>query len=346
MKGQEPRCRFLARSGVTYGLFLTALLSCGAPPYARAASPEPASEASPECGEPLAKARFRTLNILFLPQTAASSPSAALLPSSRARLEEMRLALGPLSPEEKLITDTVMRLPVPLVHRTQLQRLKSIFASGGLLSPREAGLRGIDLAPYVREHRDKYLSTALKPREAGPSKADLIRDQNLLEGSLDCIFASVGRPAGKEIYGDAVINIKAEMVTPRMLVGLTGALVYLWKDPGAAPGTPPSEDKILAYSQTVYSGVALRELLGLLIVTRLRAAGEKGPAIRAELLKAGDSNSFYAVIEAEKLGHLEAKIPKTVTMEDIESVMVPAKDLSEVLGWEESKPWKEKIKAY
>ena len=91
-------------------------------------------------------------------------------------------------------------------------------------------------------------SAALLPS----SRADLIRDQNLLEGSLDCVFASVGRPSGKEKYGATVINIKADPLAPRMLVGLTGALVYLWKDAGAAPGTPLSEDKILAYAQTVY----------------------------------------------------------------------------------------------
>ena len=66
--------------------------------------------------------------------------------------------------------------------------------------------------------------------------------------------------------------------------------------------------------------------------------------VRLPLLKAArDRVEFQGLVDKFMLGYMEAKIPRELPLENVDSIEVPRDKLKEVLAWPGSKKWASKI---
>ena len=298
------------------------LITLSAPAFP---APAPGGNDSPNrasdqyCGEPLAEARIQAKTLPLKTNIAPEKIAVFLGLASKAKVEELRMALGPVSDEELDLMAIAGKFPPFPVTRTPFERLKSILASGAILSPAEAARQGV------------VLDTPFTPQL-----------EYALFGGFDCIFASVGPREGKKRYGDVAFVLNNNSLKKTAWATFSSGW-YFMKTTKSTETAPGQEDK-LAYSETVFTAGEWGDVFPPAIVAYLREKPEKEAAgIKALLKAASDRVEFQELVDKFMLGYMEAKIPRELPLEDVDSIEVPLDKLKEVLGWPESKKWGSKI---
>lgn len=271
------------------------------------------------CGGPLAEARIRATTLPLKISIAPEKITAFLGLASRAKVEELRMALGPVSDEERKLMVIAGKFPPFSVTRTPFEELRSILSSGVILSPAEAARKG-----------------AVLDRPFTPQLEDA------LFGGFDCIFALVGPREGRKRYGDVAFILNDDSLKKTAWATFSSGWHFMktTKSAGTAPG---QEDK-LGYSETVFTAGEWGDVFPPAIVAYLREKPEKESIWIKPLLKASkDRVEFQGLVDKFMLGYMEAKIPREFPLENVDSIEVPLDKLKEVLEWPESKKWASKI---
>lgn len=288
-----------------------------------AAAPAAPVSAADYCAAPLASARAEGFVLHLSTPVPADKAFRVLEAGSAARTEQLRILLEPFSKEEKKIMRRMKRRQPYLVTRVSFDKLRSILTGGALLSPERA-----------------YATGALKEKPFTPPIEDL------LFGGHSCVFASYGPYAGRERYGDVLFRLDIRKVAGRAWGSRASGWHFLASRRGVDPRIQESvsPEDILAFAGTAFSGRDLPRVFPLMTVAFLRdkAAGERDRLVR-DLLKAKDGPAFYALIDSERLGYLEAKIDLSVPLSAVTAIEVPPGKFREVLSWPEAEPYRKLI---
>ncbi|HNT98704.1 MAG TPA: hypothetical protein PKK31_10605 [Elusimicrobiales bacterium] len=287
---------------------------------ARAAVPAAAGD---YCAAPLASARAGAFTLGLSTAVPADKGFRLLEIESAARADQLELLLEPFTKDEKKIMKRIARRPPYLVTRVKLDKLRSIFAGGALLSPERA-----------------YATGALREKPFTPPIEDL------LFGGHSCVFASYGPYSGRERYGDVVFRLAPDELQGRVWASRASGWHFLEGKRGVDPRTREtvSTDDISAFADTVFAGRDLPRVFGLMTVAFLRArpAGERDSLI-ADLLRTDGGPAFYALVDAERLGYLEAKVDASVPLSAVTAIEVPPSAMPAVLAWPEARPYRKLI---
>lgn len=289
---------------------------------AAAAAAVPAA-AQDYCAAPLASARAESFTLGLSTAVPADKAFRLLEIESAARADQLELLLEPFSKTEKKIMKRISRRPPYLVTRVKLDKLRSILAGGALLSPERA-----------------YATGALKEKPFTPPIEDL------LFGGHSCVFASYGPYSGRERYGDVLFRLDPDELAGRAWGSRASGWHFLKSARGVDPASleTVTTDEIAAFADTVFAGRDLPRVFRLMTVAFLRArpAGERD-RLAAALLRADDGPSFYALIDAERLGYMEAKVDASVPLSAVKDIEVPPSALRAVLAWPEAGPYRKLI---
>ncbi|HOI43339.1 MAG TPA: hypothetical protein PK523_10375 [Elusimicrobiales bacterium] len=275
------------------------------------------------CGAPLASARAAAFTLGLSTAVPADKGFRLLEIESAARVDQLELLLEPFAKDEKKIMKRIARRPPYLVVRVKMDKLRSIFSVGALLSPGRA-----------------YATGALKEKPFTPPIEDS------LFGGHSCVFASYGPYSGRERYGDVVFRLAPEKIAGGVWASRASGWHFLEDARGVDPRSRDSvsADEIAAFADTVFAGRDLPRVFRLMTVAFLRArpAGERDRLVD-ELLRAPYGPAFYAIIDSERLGYLEAKIDGSVPLSAVTAIEVPPSALRAVLAWPEAEPYRKFI---
>lgn len=268
---------------------------------------------NPACGQPLVAAR---LDALKLPSAVPTGPQTVgeYLPMiSRTNLEELRAAVGKSSGTEAAILKKIRKMWPPFeTHRISATVLRKVLQSGGILSYRELEKRGIKTdPPYTPRLEDE------------------------LFGGYDCIFTSVGPPAGRGKYGEILLTIRPHD-RPGSWASASSGWRYMkdYRNALSRESTRIGPDEILAFSHTIFVHADWAQAYPLLIAMHIRS---KPPAEQAELsallLGEKDRRTFWQLIDDRWLGYMEGKQGGELMIKDIETIEVPPGNYEEILSW-------------
>lgn len=276
-----------------------------------------------KCGEPLVNSRRGAFDL-----PVASTPIAdekiyeSLSRASNSNIQELLEALKPFDASETLILKKLSRLTPPVIHRLPFERLQSVLRNGGLISPKEGDRKSVIME---------------KPFTPG------LEDH--LFGGHDCVFISIGPVHGRTSYGNIVFRFK-----PNVLKG--------WATPSSgwsfmknkrqvrpeAEGKASPEDRIY-FLQTLMTDEAWSRFFPLAVVSFLRNKSEnERMALSREILAQDSPHAIWNLIDSQKLGYLEGKVARQISLEDVESIDIPLNLMEKALAFPESKDWKHKFR--
>jgi hypothetical protein len=272
------------------------------------------------CGGPMARKLLDGFALGLRHELTPETEYAMLRTASRARLEQLNLALSPLSRDEAALAVKMSVMKPYLVTRIGFKNLRAVLKSGSLLSPRALEAMGkAGDKPYTPKLEDE------------------------LFGGYSCVFASLGPYNGRERYGEVAFRLK-NGVGRRAWASFSSGYHYISavRKKDASSGYSPSGDDVRGFIDTVFSGDDWSEAYPLMLVAYLRGKPGRAEIIK-KLLAAPDGRAFYEIVDGERIGYLEVKIPDSVSLEDVERIEVPAGRLWEALAWEEVERYRGKI---
>lgn len=244
-----------------------------------------------------------------------SNPAAFLSVNNMA---DLRSEVGELTPAEAKIAARAAAEPPYVTHRLGTHRLRAVLAAGGKKAPYETG----GWIPSVEEN---------------------------LFGGNGCLFAAVGPYEGRPRYGEVLLMISDDAPLPGAWAssgsGMKFACTRHGYDFPCGFDAVEREDRI-AFASGIYARSDWNARMPLAIISHLREKQKRQRrSIEQKLLAAADRKEFWDVVDEEKVGYLEAKIPDFLSLESVSQILVPADSLEQVLSWPEAKRWKDKIKA-
>lgn len=311
------------RNIISAAALAAACAACASAPPAPSGRAMAYAAAGNYCAAPLASARAEAFTLGLSTEVPAGKAFRLLEIESAARADQLELLLEPFTGDEKKIMKRIARRPPYLVTRVKLDKLRSIFGGGALLSPERA-----------------YATGALKEKPFTPPIEDL------LFGGHSCVFASYGPYAGRERYGDVVFRLAPDELEGRTWASRASGWHFLRSERGVDPASRESvsADEIAAFADTAFAGRDLPRVFGLMTVAFLRArpAGERDRLV-GELLDADDGPAFYALVDSGRLGYLEAKVDGAVPLSAVTAIEVPPSALRAVLAWPEAEPYRKLI---
>ena len=268
---------------------------------------------APVCGQPPVAARLDALKLPSAVPTGPETVGQYLPVLSRANLEELRAAVGKSSGTEAAVLKKIRKMWPPFeTHRISAPVLSKVLKSGGILSYRELEKHGIKTDP--------------------PSTPRL---EDELFGGYDCVFTSVGPPAGRGKYGEVILTMRPHD-RPGSWASASSGWRYMkdYRNAQSQESTRIGPDEILAFSHTIFVHADWAQAYPLLIAMHLRA---KPPAEQAELaalmLDAKNRRTFWQLIDDRWLGYMEGKQGGALMVKDIETIEVPPENYEEILAW-------------
>lgn len=321
------------RRAVFLIVFPCVVLSCGSD---RQPAADEAPRNYPFCGEPVMDAEEEALG----GNQGADLESRAEIRDwmdvlSEANVAYSRQLLEPLSDKESLLLDKITSLLLPLVHRTSLESLASIFSLGGIYSPRELEVSGLSTTHITTPPLEDYLL-----------------------GGWDCVFTTVGPPDGTERYGEIIIRVSPDAVletawaTPwsgwhfvNEVLHKDGAGMNELLEKGLPLPTDPESDASLTlpnklqYGDNTYVGEDWGRALGLSAIRMWRNSADQADVEQRvdEMLQTESAHDFWMVFAdwdpgqgVEPFAYLEAKYPAVLDVDSFEAIEVPADLLDQV----------------
>ncbi|MEK7720783.1 MAG: hypothetical protein AAB359_00170 [Elusimicrobiota bacterium] len=276
------------------------------------------------CGGPAADSFVGGFTIGFTKELSDEAKYGILRINSRARAEQLKLILLPLSEGELRLAAKMGEFKPHLVSRAPFEKLRSVLKAGQLLSPRELERRGMRAArPYTPEMED------------------------ILFGGYSCVFAALGPYQGRERYGDVVFRFDPEKIKKKAWATFSSGYYYMIavRKIRLEAGYKPAPDDIRGFADTVFTGDDWDEVYPLMVVAHLRNKPDSGKLLD-KLLAASDAVKFYDLVEKHKVGYMEAKILDYVDLTDAERIEAPKDKLKEALAWPEAAPYREKLHPY
>jgi hypothetical protein len=254
---------------------------------------------------------------------------------SRHNLERFEFFFRPLSFFEYRVFRKVRSMLPPVVTRVSLPCLKGIFQQGAILSPQEAEFRGTRVRISVT-----------------PSLEDN------LYGAFGCVFATVGPPDGHKRYGEVVIRLRESAHKMGWATHRSGTTIVVKGralqddcEENDRPDAKVAYWERVFFSSRVIAGRDWSRALAWQAVLLLRSSESKNEAVcRAaaeRLLVETDNRVFWEVFASMADGsfrYLEAKFPRFVSVDMIESIEVPPERFAEITSWPESAHFLDLIK--
>lgn len=263
----------------------------------------PAAAGAQFCGEPLADAQLLSFTLPVSTAQPAGAKKSLFAASSRARLAQLRMALGPLDSLEQEILAKAAAMQPALVSRVAFDKLGPIMQAGALVSPNGLKARGLKAAaPFTPEM------------------------ENSLYGAYSCVFASYGPPDGRKRYGDVVIRLREPDLRANYWVTFSSGWYWVKSRRGEVRADMKLTDaERLGYAATAFTGADAAEAFRYSVIAYLRGLSfDERNRVGALLRDAPDARTFYSVCESEEVGYFEAKIDDAVPSSAIESIEVPA----------------------
>ncbi|OFZ74045.1 MAG: hypothetical protein A3K03_13105 [Bdellovibrionales bacterium RIFOXYD1_FULL_44_7] len=240
---------------------------------------------------------------------------------SESNLQELKIALGNLQPDEEALLEKILNSPLYITHRLPLGRLRSLLASGAILSPREAKKIAVQI--------DEPFTPLL---------------EDFLFGGHDCVFAAVGPPNGRERYGEVLIRFNPDSTTYPWATLFSGwSFIKKLRNEEAYLDKQASFDHKLHYSHLMIARKHWKPYFGFMIIALLRKLEPTERSSATKVLLEQTDRDFWQMIDNKQFGYLEAKYPSRVELIEIESIEVPIQAIDQVLSWPESQKWVKKI---
>ena len=242
-------------------------------------------------------------------------------------------SLGPLSQDEKALTEKIQNIPIAFVTRMDLTALGNLLANEELLSTRLSIKNGLMPA-------DQKVKTPLGEDE--------------LFGALDCVFISVGTRAGIPKYGDYVVFLKGDSQDIQRAWATRFSGWKFFKNAGLDTEKIDAEiarGNASVISSSVKNDFAAgaftppewRSTLSRFAIKDLRELGEGQKLLRA-LNKISDPDQFWYQIEKYRLSYLEGKIPQRFSLQSVDHVWIPEYQRAKVMALPGAAKWKDLIK--
>lgn len=276
------------------------------------AGPQPFEEQS-KCGRSMFQDFAGTLNAGTV-EKFTLNPTSFL---STSNLKALRSEVGDLSPAESQIAARAAAEPAYVTHRMGIHRLREVLAAGGKKAPYATG----GWIPSVEEN---------------------------LFGGNGCLFAAIGPYEGRPVYGEVLLLIADDAPLPSAWASSGSGMKFVCTRHGydfpCRFDEVEKEDRI-AFASGIYSRSDWNARMPLAIVNHLRQKPSKERrAVESMLLSAKDRREFWDIVDRERVGYLEAKIPDFLSLESVSEIRVPPDLLDQVLSWPEAKRWKVKMK--
>ncbi|MDD4005490.1 MAG: hypothetical protein PHW69_09875 [Elusimicrobiaceae bacterium] len=256
------------------------------------------------CGKPL-------LDHFYKAAAARETPAAELKAISDGNLRALQERLAPLSAEEKSLVRKIAANPPYKVHRLKFQYLPTVLELGKLLSRAEA----------------EELELVAKPLHT-PAREDR------LFGAYNCVFVAVGSPLGRDAYGDVVVYLKDGVDYGGWATPWSG-YYFLGRNKFKL-----LLDKPAAFTRGVYQEQGWPRAYALMAVSALRAMPEQNRRNVLYRLLGESRSGLWEMFDSERLGYLEAKYDRHVSLEQVRMIYVPDGQYAEVLRWPQAQRWR------
>lgn len=264
-----------------------------------------------KCGRPLVVAwdAHKKTNYSQLDQKAAF---AAI---SKENMNDLIKLVGPMTADEKILYTASLSLnPVPVVNRGYYANLKRLLTS---------------------QAKSIEAPNAPRAKAAGIQPEITPQSEDELYGALNCVFATVGPPDGRTLYGDVIFRFKNREPVPAFGT-LRAGDPYMWGSPGKTMA-----EYQYGYVQMLVAPVDWDEWFAYSLVKLLRDKGAAKSKMIAELNKILVStpltkrrSDFWQYVFDQQLGYLEGKYENTVSITAMESIEVDASVLKDIAGWQ------------
>lgn len=295
-------------------IFLVMTISCKTPSTANVQADAAANQdasTSYKCGRPLVEAwdaRNKT-NYSKLDQKAAF---AAI---SKENMNALIKLVGPMTADEKVLYAGSLSLnPVPVVNRSYFSNLKRLLTSQA---------KSIE-APNSPRAKAEGLEPAITPQS-----------EDKLYGAWNCVFATVGPPDGRTMYGDVIFRFKSREPVPAFGT-LRAGNPFMWESPGKS-----LDEYQYGYVQMLIAPSDWDEWFAYTLVKLIRDKGAAKAKMIADLKKILEStplnkrrSDFWQYVFDQQLGYLEGKYENTVSITAMESIEVDASVMKDIAGWQ------------
>lgn len=267
-----------------------------------------------DCGEPLVEAQENQEKNSLEPLDL----QLGLTQFSQKNIKNHKDSLGKLSDEENKILRKAKEYKPYISHRIPARRLRQVLTSGALWSPKET---------------EKQLNRAVNVFTP--------RGEDSLFAAFDCVFATVGSPIGKESYGEILFQFKNKSAKKAWATPSSG-YHFLEDKRNADLDLTQLQD---IYSKEIFVGSDWPDYLGIKMIQSLRNQSlQDRTKTSLELIQAKRPDVFWEIVDVNRLAYLEAKYDSSVSLEEIETIVVPKELEAEIRTWPEAKKWMKKIR--
>ena len=288
------------------------------------------------CCEPIYEAADQSFGNLTVPSAAERSLIRYWVElASEKNVAQLEESLKPFSEKELNLLNKIKGLPIPVIHRTTLEKLEVFLDHGGVYSPRAASASG-----FVMESEDTPLM------------------EDYLFGAEDCVFTTVGPPDGTVWYGEIIIRFSDAASTDigwatpwsgwHFLTALRGKdgdkINELLKQGLPLPQEPNNDASIsildkLKYGDNVFFSENWPAALGLKAINMWRNNPKPEETLnRVEaMLESKTAHEFWALfteynkeLGIQPFAYLEGKSPGYISLDSVECIEVPEDKMDEV----------------